>query len=64
MDEWALGCSSGPVLTGMNMIILVDDRASVMEGYCSWFYREGVMAAGLKPRDFFGIMAQTPEAGG
>ncbi len=52
MDERALGCSSGLVLTGVNMIILVDDRASVMEGYCSWFYREVVMAAGLKPRDF------------
>jgi DNA-binding response OmpR family regulator len=34
------------------MIVIVDDRASVSEGYTAWFDREGVSATGLSPSDF------------
>jgi DNA-binding response OmpR family regulator len=34
------------------MIVIVDDRASVSEGYSAWFDREGVSATGLSPSDF------------
>ena len=34
------------------MIVIVDDRESVSEGYSSWFDREGVSATGLTPTDF------------
>jgi DNA-binding response OmpR family regulator len=34
------------------MIVIVDDRDSVAEGYSAWFDREGVSATGLNPSDF------------
>ena len=34
------------------MIVIVDDRDSVAEGYTAWFDREGVSATGLNPSDF------------
>jgi two-component system, OmpR family, flagellar system response regulator FtcR len=34
------------------MIVIVDDRESVSEGYAAWFDREGVSATGLSPTDF------------
>ena len=34
------------------MIVIVDDRDSVSEGYSAWFDREGVSATGLSPSDF------------
>lgn len=34
------------------MIVIVDDRVTVSEGYSAWFDREGVSATGLSPADF------------
>jgi DNA-binding response OmpR family regulator len=34
------------------MIVIVDEREAVKDGYASWFDREGVSAAGLCPSDF------------
>jgi DNA-binding response OmpR family regulator len=34
------------------MIVIVDDRESVSQGYSAWFDREGVSATGLVPADF------------
>lgn len=34
------------------MIVIVDERESVSEGYSAWFDREGVSASGLTPSDF------------
>jgi DNA-binding response OmpR family regulator len=34
------------------MIVIVDERETVLDGYTSWFCREGVSAAGLAPSDF------------
>jgi two-component system, OmpR family, flagellar system response regulator FtcR len=34
------------------MIVIVDDRESVSQGYSDWFDREGVSATGLVPSDF------------
>ncbi|WP_072395325.1 response regulator transcription factor [Hyphomicrobium sp. CS1GBMeth3] len=34
------------------MIVVVDERATVTEGYASWFDREGVSACGLAPGEF------------
>jgi DNA-binding response OmpR family regulator len=34
------------------MIVIVDDRESVSDGYTAWFDREGVSATGLSPSDF------------
>src|ERR1700674_120067 len=34
------------------MIVIVDERESVMEGYRAWFGREGVSATGLSTSDF------------
>jgi two-component system, OmpR family, flagellar system response regulator FtcR len=34
------------------MIVIVDDRESVSQGYTAWFDREGVSATGLVPSDF------------
>jgi DNA-binding response OmpR family regulator len=34
------------------MIVIVDERETVLNGYTAWFYREGVSAAGLAPHDF------------
>ena len=37
---------------GGTMIVIVDDRNMVQEGYRAWFDREGVSATGLCPSDF------------
>ena len=34
------------------MIVIVDEREAVMEGYRAWFDREGVAATGLSTSDF------------
>jgi DNA-binding response OmpR family regulator len=34
------------------MIVIVDERDTVKEGYTAWFQREGVSATGLSPADF------------
>jgi DNA-binding response OmpR family regulator len=34
------------------MIVIVDERETVKDGYTSWFDREGVSATGLCPEDF------------
>ncbi len=34
------------------MIVIVDNRATVLDGYTAWFSREGVSATGLAPVDF------------
>src|SRR4249919_3726333 len=34
------------------MIVIVDEREAVMEGYRAWFDREGVCATGLSTNDF------------
>lgn len=34
------------------MIVIVDERETVSGGYASWFDREGVSAAGLRPAEF------------
>ncbi len=34
------------------MIVIVDERESVAQGYTAWFDREGVSATGLVPSDF------------
>jgi DNA-binding response OmpR family regulator len=34
------------------MIVIVDERESVLNGYTSWFCREGISATGLAPQDF------------
>jgi len=34
------------------MIVIVDERETVLSGYTAWFYREGVSATGLAPTDF------------
>jgi hypothetical protein len=34
------------------VIVIVDERDTVKEGYTAWFQREGVSATGLSPADF------------
>jgi DNA-binding response OmpR family regulator len=34
------------------MIVIVDEREAVLNGYTSWFCREGISATGLAPQDF------------
>src|SRR5215510_8149035 len=34
------------------MIVIVDERDTVKDGYTAWFDREGVSATGLSPADF------------
>jgi DNA-binding response OmpR family regulator len=36
----------------MAMIVIVDERKTVAEGYTAWFDREGVSATGVCPADF------------
>jgi two-component system, OmpR family, flagellar system response regulator FtcR len=43
------------------MIVIVDDRETVLNGYTSWFYREGVSATGLAPQDFRQWVNTAPE---
>ena len=34
------------------MIVIVDERQTVSDGFASWFDREGVSATGLRPAEF------------
>jgi two-component system, OmpR family, flagellar system response regulator FtcR len=43
------------------MIVIVDEREAVLNGYTAWFYREGVSAAGLAPQDFGQWVNTAPE---
>jgi DNA-binding response OmpR family regulator len=36
------------------MIVVVDERATVTQGYTAWFNREGISACGLAPAEFDG----------
>ena len=43
------------------MIVVVDERATVTEGYTSWFGREGISACGLQPGEFEGWVSAATE---
>jgi DNA-binding response OmpR family regulator len=43
------------------MIVIVDERETVLNGYTAWFYREGVSATGLAPQDFRQWVNTAPE---
>lgn len=43
------------------MIVVVDERATVTEGYASWFDREGISACGLEPVEFEGWVSAVSE---
>lgn len=43
------------------MIVIVDERETVLDGYTSWFCREGVSATGLAPQDFRQWVKTAPE---
>jgi DNA-binding response OmpR family regulator len=43
------------------MIVIVDERETVLNGYTAWFCREGVSAAGLAPQDFRQWVNTAPE---
>ena len=40
------------MIRGAGMIVFVDDRESVSDGYYSWFGREGVALASFSPTEF------------
>lgn len=44
------------------MIVVVDERATVSEGYTSWFSREGISACGLTSSEFEGWVSAVSEA--
>lgn len=44
------------------MIVVVDERATVTEGYASWFDREGISACGLAPGEFESWVSAVSEA--
>jgi DNA-binding response OmpR family regulator len=44
------------------MIVVVDERATVTEGYASWFDREGISACGLAPAEFEGWVSAVSES--
>ncbi len=44
------------------MIVVVDERATVTEGYASWFDREGISACGLAPVEFEGWVSAVSES--
>ena len=43
------------------MIVIVDERETVLDGYTAWFCREGVSATGLAPQDFRQWVNTAPE---
>ena len=43
------------------MIVIVDERETVLNGYTAWFCREGVSATGLAPHDFRQWVNTAPE---
>ena len=40
------------MISALAMIVIVDERDTVKDGYTAWFDREGVSATGLCPTDF------------
>jgi DNA-binding response OmpR family regulator len=44
------------------MIVVVDERVTVTEGYASWFGREGISACGLAPGEFEGWVSAVSES--
>jgi two-component system, OmpR family, flagellar system response regulator FtcR len=44
------------------MIVVVDERETVTEGYSSWFDREGISACGLTPGEFESWISAVSEA--
>jgi DNA-binding response OmpR family regulator len=44
------------------MIVIVDERPVVHQGFVSWFQREGVAASGFQPGEFKAWMASAGEA--
>src|SRR5437016_14656027 len=40
------------VIRGTSMIVIVEERETVKDGYTAWFDREGVSATGLCTSDF------------
>ena len=42
------------------MIVIVDERETVTDGFASWFQREGISAIGLAPDDFGNWMRTAP----
>ena len=43
------------------MIVVVDDRDMVTEGYSSWFGREGIITTGFNPTDFDEWVESVPQ---
>ncbi|HCH70985.1 MAG TPA: two-component system response regulator, partial [Ochrobactrum sp.] len=43
------------------MIVVVDDRDIVTEGYSSWFGREGITTTGFTPTDFDEWVESVPQ---
>jgi DNA-binding response OmpR family regulator len=43
------------------MIVVVDERSTVSEGYTAWFSREGISACGLAPGEFEGWVSAVSE---
>ncbi len=43
------------------MIVVVDERVTVTDGYASWFSREGISACGLAPGEFEGWVSAVSE---
>ena len=43
------------------MIVIVDERETVLNGYTAWFCREGVSATGLERDDFRQWVNTAPE---
>ena len=48
-------------IRGNLMIVIVDERETVLNGYTAWFCREGVSATGLAPQDFRQWVNTAPE---
>ncbi len=46
---------------GVKMIVIVDEREIVTEGYASGFKREGIASLGLVPQEFGDWVMSTPE---
>lgn len=46
---------------GGSMIVIIEERSAVVEGYVSWLRREGVAAAAFSPAEFTEWLASAPE---
>ena len=42
------------MIRGIDVIVIVEEREAVKDGYTAWFDREGVSATGLSSSDFGG----------